>query len=198
MAELITLTSTSDGIHELHFGMDVNTTASFEIQLWITKYGVRVIDWCQSMGLGYITFIGGDVWVHNDDDQDRCNLFGEKRDCIIGVVSNEQPNRIKLYDSVGVQSDDEWEIYEITIPATLNYPQGMYSKLPKQRFKKRDGIWQAEFLRNMTTSSATPNTRDAVSGEPLRGDSIYMKLKNTSNNQVKLFKVSVNQTLSKI
>jgi hypothetical protein len=198
MARQIDIISTSTGTHYLLFGMDSDELAGFSIMLWITKYGERMVDWIQAMGLNFISFLGSDLWVHNDEDQDRCNLFGEKRDCIVGVVANEEPTKVKLFDSVGVHSDDIWEITEIVIPATSNYPHGMYSKIPKERFKKRDGLWRAEFLRNMKTGSDTISVINALSGEPLRGYECYMLLKNTSNNQVRLFKVDVNATASKV
>lgn len=200
MAREIELVSTTEGVHYLVFGLDGSANASFAIQMWIEKFGQRMIDWCQYMGLNFITFMGGDLWVHNQDDadQDRCMLFDEKRDCIVGVVSNEEPHRIKLFDALGVFTDSEWEVSQIVIPPSLNYPHGMYSRIPKERFKKREGVWRAEFLRNMKTTSDTPSVIEALSGEPLRGTHIYMLLKNTSNEQVKLFKVDVMSTKSRV
>jgi len=198
MARQIDIVSTREGEHYLLVGMDSDELVSFKWQLWITKYGERMIDWCQAMGLGFITFMGGDVWVHNKADQVRCNLFGEKKDCVVGAVSNENANTIKLYDSLGVHSDGQWEVYNITIPATLNSPNGMQSRIPSQRFKRRDGVWRAEFLRNMKSTSDTASVIEALSGEPLRGYIIYMKLRNTSDGQVKLFKLDVNQTASRV
>jgi hypothetical protein len=115
----------------------------------------------------------------------------------VGIVANEQPNVIKLLDSIGIQSNGEWSVESVTIPATLNYPNGMYSKIPLQRFKKREGIWQSEFLRNMKTSSDTISVIEAIKGEPLRGESAYLVLKNTNTDEVRLFKVSINMTSSR-
>jgi len=194
----IDITASISGIHFIEFGLDNDELSSFSIQLWITKTGVRMCDWVQAMGLNFISFMSGDVWVHNDEDQARCNLFGEKRDCIIGVISNEDPLRVKIFDTLEIDSDSEWEVMEITIPASLNYPSGMYSKIPKERFKKRDGYLRAEFLRNMKTKDGTANVIDALSGEPLRGNAIYMKLRNISNSQVRLFKCVVSATKSRV
>jgi len=198
MARTYEIIATRNGIHYILFGLDAEDISTFKLQAWITHYGVRIADWVQAMSLNFISFMGGDIWVHNDDNQDRCNLFGEKRDCIVGVISNEEPTRVKLFDSMGVYSDDTWEITEITIPPTLNYPNGMYSKLPEGRFKKRDGVWRAEFLRNMKTDSDTISVINAVNGEPLRGTHMYMKMKNTSNDKVSLFKVEVLSTKSRV
>ena len=199
MAREIQLISSSDGKHYILIGLNDDELSNFSIQLWIEKFGVRMVEWAQAMGLNFITFMGKDLWVHNQDDanQDRCNLFGEKKDCIVGIVTNEEGTKIKLYDSIGIHTDHKWEITDIYVPATLNYPNGQYSKLPKERFKYRDGIWQAEFLRNMKTNSSTASVIDAINGEPLRSYEMYMLLKNTDDDQVKLFGVTVNATLSK-
>jgi len=200
MAREIELISETEGVHYLLFGLDSNELSSFAIQMWLTKFGKRGIDWAQSMGMGFITFMGGDLWVHNSDTADRCNLFGEQRDCIVGVVANanDQTSDIRLYDALHIHSNDEWEVTEVVIPATLNYPNGMFSKIPKERFKKRDGVWRAEFLRNMKSTDNTIKVINALKGEPLRGDCCYMLLKNTNTEQVKLFKVDVLQSTSRV
>jgi hypothetical protein len=197
--EILLVAATSDS-HYLLFGLDDSSLSSFSIQMWIEKFGHRMIDFCQSMGLNFITFMGSDLYIHNQDDadQDRCKLFGEKKDCIVGVVANEQGNKIKLYDALGVHTDHEWEVTDIYVSPSLNYPQGMYSKIPAERFKKRGMIWRATFLRNMYTNSSTASVIDAINGDPLRGYDVYMLLKNTDNDQVKLFGVTVETTLSKV
>ena len=116
MARTIEIIALESGMHYLVFGFNAEEIADFSIQIWITKYGARMVDFVQAMGLNFITFMGGDLRIHNDEDQDRCNLFGEKRDCIVGVVTNENPTEIKLLDSIGIHSNGTWEIVSITIP----------------------------------------------------------------------------------
>jgi len=185
-------------MHYLLIGFNSDELANFSIQVYLTKYGHRVVDFTQAMGLNFISFLGGDLWIHNDEDQDRCNLFGEKRDCIVGVVTNEQPMQIKLMDSLAVHSDSTWEVVSVTIPATISYPQGMESKIPTSMFKKRDSVWKAKFLRNMKSTTDSASVMDAINGETLKGYEAYLVLKNTSNDQVKLFQIEVNQTLSRV
>lgn len=198
MAREVQIVSSTTGSHFLLFGLDSDSLSSFYLQLWITKYGVRMTDWVQSMGLNWISFMNSDVWVHNDETVSRCKLYGEQRDCIIGIVSNKDPLKIKLYDSLELHTDQEWEVMEITIPASLNTPDGMYSKIPKQRFKKRQGTLRAEFLRNMKTKNSTASVINALSGEVLQGHSIYLKMRNTSTSQVRLFKCMVNTTKTRV
>ncbi len=201
MARQIDIISTSTGIHHLEFGLNNDELAGFSLQMWITHYGARAVDWMQSLGMTFITFMGGDLWVHNDDSVPRCNLFGEQKDYIVGIVANEEPTKVKVLDSLGIHSDGQWEIMEIIIPPNLNYPNGMYSKIPKEQFKKRDGVWKARFMRNMKSSSDTASVLEALTGEPLRGYEAYMVLKNVNNptgEQVKLFKVDINATSSRV
>jgi hypothetical protein len=197
----IDIISSENGIHYLLFGLNNDELASFKMQLWITKTGKRYVDWAQSLGMGMVTFMGGDLWLHNDDTVPRCNFYGEQKDCIVGIVTNENPTKIKLFDSLGVHTDADWEVTSVTIPKSMNYPSGMSSKIPYERFIKRDGILRAEFMRNLKSTSDTESMMDAINGDPLRGYSAYLLLKNVNNpsgDQVKLFKVSVNSTLSKI
>ena len=185
------------GEHFLIFGMDAEDLTSFGVQLWVTKYGARMIDWIQATGLSYITFMGGALYVHNSDKSPRAYLFDEQKEVKMGIVMNEEAGTIKLMDSMGIFSDGEWEVESITIPATLNRPDGMYSVLPKERFKKDNDVLRAEFLRNMKTSGSTVSVKDAISGEELKGNEAYLLLKNVNNpagEQVKLFKVELNLT----
>jgi len=201
MAREILLVSTTNGIHHLEVGMNAEEIAGFSWQLWIEKFGLRYVDWCQSMGMGWVTFMGGDLWVQNSDLVARGNLYGEQKDYIVGVVTNENPTQVKVFDSLGIHSDGKWEVTSVIIPESLNYPDGMSSKIPKEQFKKRAGIWRARFLRNMKSTDNTLDVINALSGEPLRGYEAYMLLKNVENpagEQVKLFKVQVEASSSRI
>ena len=198
MAIQVDIVSTRQGMHALLIGMDSNELADFQIMVWLTKFHPRPVDVTQAMGLNWISFMGGDLWIHNDENQDRCNLFGEKRDCVVGVITNESPMQIKVLDSMGVHSDSTWEITSITLPATINHPDGMSSKIPSEQFKRRGGIWRAKFLRNMKSTSDTASVLEAIQGEPLRGAEAHIVMKNTSNSQVKLFEVTIEMTTSRV
>jgi hypothetical protein len=196
----IDLVSISSGSHYLEFGMDADESTYFELQIWLTKYGKRTVDWLQSLSLGFCTFMGGDLWLHNQPESivNRCNFFGEQKDCYVGVVANEQPNVIKFLDSIGIHTDAEWEVESVTIPKTLNYPHGMSSRIPKGKFKRREGFLRAEFLRNMKTTSGTDSVIELLKGEPLHGYAAYILMRNTSTSQVKLYKLDINMTRSRI
>jgi len=196
----IDLTATSSGAHYVCFGLNSNELSDFEIQMWITKYGKRAVDWLQHLSLGWVSFMGGDLWVQNQPETivNRVNFFGEAKETIVGIVANDPPNIIKVLDSLGIHTDGEWEVESITIPKTLNHPVGMKSRIPLGKFKKREGIWRAEFLRNMNTTSSSDSVLDLMKGESLRGYAAYIILKNVQTTEVKLYKLDVAMTSSKI
>jgi hypothetical protein len=197
MAREITLMASSTGSHYLLFGLNQNELSSFAIQLWLEKHGTRAVDWLQSLSLGFCSFMGGNVYIHNSNEVPRCNLFGEQKECKIGIVVNEQPTQKKILDSIGIETDAAWEVESIVIPPELNHPDGMYSIIPKNKFKKRDGIYRSDFLRNMKTSGSTIKAIEAITGEPLRCHEAYIILKNTDVDKVQIWSVEINMTSSK-
>jgi hypothetical protein len=195
MAEVIyTLMASTDGTHYVEFGVDSGDTIDLSIRMYLAKTGTRLFEWMNSLGIGFITFMGSELWLHNSDNVSRCNFYGEQKDMTVGLVFNEEAGEVKVMDSIGIHSDGEWVVDSVEISATQSYPAGMYSKIPKGKFKKREGILQAEFLRNMKSIDGTIRSQQALKGEPLRGYDAYMTLRNSSTGQVSLFKVDINAT----
>jgi hypothetical protein len=193
----IDLVATETGKYYVLFGLNQNEMSTFSVRMWITHYGKRAVDFVQALSLGFCSFMGGDIWVHNSTDVPKNFLFGQQRKSIVGIVANQDANIIKLLDSIGIHSDGQWSVKSVTIPKTLNYTDGMSSMIPKGRFLKRDGVWQSEFLRNMKSSGSALNIIDAIKGEPLKGYSAYIELENDDTTEVKLFKVDIRLTKSR-
>jgi len=198
MAErLVEIMSDSDGRKHLEIGIDAESLASFRLQAWIHKTGKRAIDWCSSLSLSYISFLGGDLYVHNSHEVPRLFLFGEQKEAKIGLVANQEPQEIKLLDSLMLDTDGQWEVESVVIPPSMNYPDGMYSKIPASMFVKREGVYESEFLRNMKTSSSTINALEALTGEPLRGNECLITLRTTSGDRIRLFRCQINMSKSR-
>lgn len=192
----IELTSTSDGSHYICFGLDSSISSSFGVQMYIEKFGKQAVDWVERLSLGWVSFLRGDLWIQNSPDVDRNYFFEEYKDSIVGVVVNEQPDIVKILDSIGIHTDKEWEVTSVIIPESLNYPDGMSSRIPSARFKRREGVLRSEFLRNELSTNGTANVLDLLRGEELRGAVAILTLTNTSTDEVKLFKITVNMTSS--
>jgi len=193
----IELVSTTSGSHYLLVGFDADSLASFKWTCYVTKFGKRSADFVQSLSLGFVSFMGGDIWLHNSNDVPRASLFGEQKEVKVAVVANQEPNLVRILDSIGLHTDGTWSVESVIIPKTLNTPNGQYSIIPKERFKKREGIYQAEFLRNGKTTSATISPIEYIKGESLRGNSAVITLKNNDTQEVRLYKVDLYQTSSR-
>lgn len=194
----IELTSTSTGPHSVYFGLDGNISSSFGVQMYVTKYGKQAVDWVERLSLGWVSFLRGDIWIQNSPYANRNEFFGEHKDAVVGVVVNEQPDMVKILDSIGIHTNKEWTVTSVTIPESLNYPDGMSSRIPSARFKKREGIFRSEFLRNELSTNGTANVLDLLRGEELRCEAAIIELTNTSTDEVRLYKVEVDLTSSKI
>lgn len=197
MAREIEIVATENGVHYVLFGFGASEMSSFSLQMYIEHFGKRSIDFLQALSLGYMSFMGGDIWKHNSDEVPRANFYGEQKDAKIGIAINEKPETVKILDSLGIHTDGTWEVESVTIPPSLNYPNGMYSVIPSSLFKKREGVSYSEFLRNMKTSGSTIRAIEAVTGEELRGNAAYLILKHTTGQDIQIWKLDVNLTTSR-
>ncbi len=199
MAREILIRSSSDGTKYLLFGLDDNELSSFAIQMYIERFGPRAVDWLQALSLSWCSFMGGNIYLHNSDEVPRGNFYGEQKDMELGIVANEQPSVTRLLDSIGIHTDGTWEVESVVIPADLNHPDGMYSIIPSNYFKRREGVLYSEFLRNMKTSGSTIKAIEAVTGEALRGKSAYviLKHKGAEETDVQIWEIDVNMSKSR-
>ncbi len=146
----------------------------------------------------FFSFIFGGLYKHNDTSQDRATFYGEKKDVIFDFVVNEAASITKTFETLGLVTNDDWEVTEVDIAASDSYPNGMYSEIPLAYFETREGKKLTDFLRNMKTTSSVAKSSDLYEGEVLRGETMYIKMKNTSTSQVKLFKAEIGMLISEI
>src|SRR5664279_352080 len=98
----VDIIATSTGGKFILFGWNQSELASFSLKMWITHYQERAVDFVQALSQGFCSFMGGDVYTHNDPNVPRANLYGEQKDVKVGIVANQDANVIKLLDSIGI------------------------------------------------------------------------------------------------
>jgi hypothetical protein len=138
-----------------------------------------------------------DVYLMNNSAT-YCNFFGEQKDYVVRIYGGmEAPNIIKVFDAIALHTNKYWDITDIQIPVSLNYPNGMVSIIPESRFEKEEGVLRSDYLCNMKTSSATATVIDLFNGDSLRGYYIQHDLTGDETTEHTLYKVDIVQTISK-
>jgi hypothetical protein len=139
----------------------------------------------------FYSFLNGTLYKHHSTTANRATFYGHKRDVIVDVVTNENPQLVKVFEAIGLHTNGDWTVDEAKIEADATYTNGMLSELGSARFEDIEGIQRAAFLRNKYTSSSTASTTDLYNGEKLRGRTMHIILKNTATSETKLFAVEV-------
>lgn len=153
-----------------------------------------------SMGDKLYTFKSGQVYEQNAGTN--CTFFGIRHDAVVDFYVNRNFNINKIFDSMEIDSNLAWEVPIIEVQNKKSYSDSvnskMLSKIPANSFKLREDHYHAPFLRNMYTTSSLSSEADLYEGEFLRGTNLYIKMTTNSTEDIRLFRVSVNSSVSEI
>jgi L-rhamnose mutarotase len=145
----------------------------------------------------FCSVIGEDLYIHNDSATYN-NFWGVQYDSKLKVVGNVAPNVVKEFLAMAIHTNKPWDVEQILIPATINYPDGMESEIPEGRFEEDEGVLRSDYLCNMKTTSSSTSILDLLNGDNLRGYIIEHTLVNDDTTEVYLFKVDVSSLPSKM
>lgn len=170
------------GVHEI----GGETLAFCEpINAWTSWYDYKP-EWMLGSNQDIITMKDGEVWAHNTNALHN-NFYGVQYSSELWVAGNENPNEVKVYNNMSEESNEAWEVYEIT------NNQGQLSNLITSDIVLYEGKYYASFLMDINT----PNTIDPlINGDSLRDSIILLKLRNSNTGYVKILAVNINQTPS--
>lgn len=144
-----------------------------------------------------VSYIGDGVYIHNSNAT-RNNFWGTQRESIVHVTANESPNIKKTFEAMAIHSNKPWDVNYISVDLDGTYVNGMQSKLPESKFRLIEGIYCANYLRNMKTYDTSASNLDLIRGEMLRGYYADHRLVNDDTTEVTLFKVDVSGNVSRI
>lgn len=152
-----------------------------------------------SNALVFVSFKNGQIYTHNTNDT-RNNFYGVQYDSKISVVSNVEPSRVKVFDSVWERSTKLFScptLGDINLPATGNYLE-MQSRLLPNLFVAKEGQYYAFFLRNGLTVNKASIAEALQTGDKLRGQALKMIMTNSDTTELTLYEIIINSTLSDI
>lgn len=152
-----------------------------------------------SNALVFVSFKNGELYTHNTNDV-RNNFYGVQYNSVISIVSNVEPSRVKVFDSIWERSTKLFSaptIGDITLPATGNYNQ-MQSRLLPNVFVVKEGQYYAYFLKNALTANKPSVAMALQNGDKLRGQALKAILTNDDTTELTLYEIIINSTLSDI
>lgn len=117
-------------------------------------------------GTEFLTFASGEAWFHNTLGKTGwMNFYGVDTDQILTVVENEDQSKLKVFQSIAVESPDvKYFIDQITTENPT-----LFSYVPLAYFVKKGEVFYAELLRNMNTY---PDANNPVESMLMDGKSL--------------------------
>jgi hypothetical protein len=140
---------------------------------WLSFYDYRP-EYYSSIMNRLVTAKDQKLWVH-DDEVNRNNFYGVQYNSSITIDAKESNDVPKVFQSLALQSNDKWSM-------ECELPNGAESILTVNNFVLKNSIFYAEMLRDRNSPSANlePNQTPLLHGEKLIGETIKIKLTNTS------------------
>lgn len=148
----------------------------------------------------FITFKGGQAWLHNVGDGDVNTFYGEQTASEIVAVINSAPQAVKTFLGIFLNSNSEWELKETDYGAGILTSNLQESEILSQDYRiedlgsgvfitKKEGMYYADFYRD----SLSPGGLNE--GDVLNGNWLRVKLTNDDNNFVYLWSVFLNAVI---
>jgi hypothetical protein len=169
---------------------------------WKTKLSYTP-EYYGSNALTFVSFKDGALWEHNDQTVARNNFYGIQYSTKIKFVANTDYLTIKNFASVAIYSSKIWsspDIGDITIPASTGYPTGMASRLLPAKFRWKESVAYADYLRDANTPNFPTQEAALMGGRKLRGQVLVQEIENSDIDETVLYSVlitSVPSPLSK-
>ena len=153
------------------------------------------------VGLVFVSFKDGALWRHEDEVVARSNYYGVQYRNMARVVINPEPLSAKIWWNVKIGSDKKFFIPVITTPISDLNASGQLSELIENKFINYEGLWFADFLRDINDNSdalsAATDVEKLLRGQHLRSEVLILELENFEQGKDFLLNsVEVEYTLS--
>lgn len=181
-----------DEIDTLQNTVKISDTIAFnELKnFWDTHYSF-VPEHLGCVGGSLISFLNGQLWLHHSNS--RYGMFYDKKyPTQIKFVCNVEPLKIKNFLAMGYYSNHKWYAVDITIPPCDSYPNGMKSRLKENKFVLKEGVYYAEFMKDMLTPLFGDDLDALLNGRNLRGQAIEITLETLNDDLTYLYAATVN------
>lgn len=164
-----------------------------------TEFYSYIPEYLGQTGIDLISYDKGDIYRHNANEI-HANFYGEQFNPQVSVIANGDPSKVKTFVGMSIESDDIWFVpgNGITIPPNAQIRNGMKSRLNKARFRLIEGVFYAEFLRDVDTPGFNTVDESLINGRQLRGHVCTVLIENDSAKLVVLYAVNIQSTASEL
>lgn len=144
-------------------------------------------------GDSFFSFKDGRPWQHNINPI-RNNFYGVQYPSKITFYLNSNPGTVKLLQTIITESISPWWCPSVFIKPYTGKPFGMQSRIKVKKFKPLQGVFYANFLRNLLDPRFNTEIDALLNGEELRGRVAAITIQNDSTEEEILYKVQVKYT----
>lgn len=141
-------------------------------------------------GSEFYSFKDGTAWVHNKNPV-KNNFYGVQYSSQITFLINSDPRTVKIMQGIIFNSNKLWWVPKVTIKPYTGKPNGMQSRIKPGRVKVLQGVFYADFLRNLLDQRFGTQIEALMQGEELRGRIAAITIQNDDDTDVELFEVQV-------
>lgn len=100
-----------------------------------TSFHSYVPEWTERLGTNFYSFKNGQLYIH-DKNETRTNFYGTNYGCSVTYSSNKQPSDIKLFKTVGLETNSSSWYSSLT----SEMESGVIGNSTSQKFEDKEGI----------------------------------------------------------
>lgn len=160
---------------------------------WVGDISANPEMMCKFIG-DFFMFDEGRMWVCNSDLVPRNNFFGTQYPSKITFYVNLSPTEVKNYFSMRQKSTALWTAAndgDIFLFPSEGKPDGQSSRLKSGRFRRLNGDWFADFLRDLNDPRFSTTAEALTKGALLQGNVMKITLENNDTTEVRLLSVDI-------
>ncbi len=138
-------------------------------------------------GMETVLMKDGELWV-NERNPVHGNFCGVQYPSQITLVSNQNSGKVRQFMALSEESTHVWSCPsdgDISVPASVKYPNGMASRLLKTKFRNIHAVWYSPFDKDLNSPNLT-GTDALLNGRPLLGHVIKVTLLNNDTEPVQM------------
>jgi hypothetical protein len=151
---------------------------SHKLRVWSSIF-TYIPDYMGTAGMDLITFKNAQLYIHNSDNVNPMQWYGEESFAVIGMIGNTGNVAAKTWLTVGVETNDTYDVNDSYPWSTRTRgisTQTQASDLQKSDFTFQEGRVTAPFLKNIDTPNSASEFTARLEGEDLKGRYVYTQL----------------------